>query len=118
MLTLHLFESQSSCPQWRCNISCNGLAVVMLTFILDELLPLAGISGRTDCRYRKWSIAEDIDLVVRCELDGVMKYKGQEQLLLIKALNEFDSKSSGVIKCLLPQRRLNSWILLSDQVLL
>ena len=33
--------------------------------------------------------------MVRCELDGVMKYKGQEQLLLVKALNEFDSKSSG-----------------------
>ena len=47
------------------------------------------------CRYRKWSIAEDIDLVVRCELDGVMKYKGQDQLLLIKALNEYDAKSSG-----------------------
>lgn len=49
------------------------------------------------CRYRKWSIAEDIDLVVRCELDGVMKYKGQDQLLLIKALNEYDAKSSGNI---------------------
>ena len=34
-------------------------------------------------------------MVVRCELDGVMKYKGQDQLLLIKALNEFDAKSSG-----------------------
>ena len=34
--------------------------------------------------------------MVRCELDGVMKYKGQDQLLLIKALNEFDAKSSGM----------------------
>ena len=42
-----------------------------------------------------WSIAEDIDLVVRCELDGVMNYKGEEQLLLIKALNEYDSKVTG-----------------------
>ena len=50
---------------------------------------------KSPCRYRKWSIAEDIDLVVRCELDGVMKYKGQDQLLLIKALNEYDAKSSG-----------------------
>ena len=33
--------------------------------------------------------------MVRCELDGVMNYKGQEQLLLIKALNEFDPKFSG-----------------------
>ena len=46
-------------------------------------------------RYRKWNIAEDVDLVVRCEVDGVMEYKGERQLLLIKALNEFDSKSSG-----------------------
>ena len=33
--------------------------------------------------------------MVRCELDGVMNYKGQDQLLLIKALNEFDPKISG-----------------------
>ncbi len=54
------------------------------------------------CRYRKWSIAEDIDLVVRCELDGVMKYKGQDQLLLIKALNEYDAKSSGRLQPTFP----------------
>lgn len=46
-------------------------------------------------RYRKWSISDDVDLVVRCELDGVMNYKGQDQLLLIKALNEFDPKFTG-----------------------
>jgi len=44
--------------------------------------------------------------VVRCEVDGVMDYKGERQLLLIKALNEFDSKSSGTqylaIRCSLP----------------
>ena len=39
---------------------------------------------------------EDVDLVVRCELDGVMNYKGQDQLLSIKALNEFDPKLTGV----------------------
>lgn len=50
----------------------------------------------TAYRYRKWNIAEDVDLVVRCEVDGVMEYKGERQLLLIKALNELDSKSSGV----------------------
>ncbi|KAK9826613.1 hypothetical protein WJX74_005621 [Apatococcus lobatus] len=47
-------------------------------------------------RYQKFSIAEDIDLVVRCELDGVISMKGQDQLLSIKALNEFDSKTTGV----------------------
>lgn len=39
---------------------------------------------------------EEVDLVVRCELDGVMNYKGQDQLLSIKALNEFDPKLTGV----------------------
>ena len=47
------------------------------------------------CRYQKFSIAEDIDLVVRCELDGVISIKDQDQLLSIKALNEFDSKTTG-----------------------
>lgn len=38
---------------------------------------------------------DEVDLVVRCELDGVMNYKGQDQLLSIKALNEFDPKLTG-----------------------
>ena len=36
-----------------------------------------------------------MELVVRSELDGVMNYKGQDQLLSIKALNEFDPKHTG-----------------------
>ncbi|BDA42750.1 Eukaryotic translation initiation factor 3 subunit D [Coccomyxa sp. Obi] len=47
-------------------------------------------------RYRKVRMNEEVDLVVRCELDGVMNYKGQDQLLSIKALNEFDPKLTGV----------------------
>eukprot|EP00884_Botryococcus_braunii_P013268 jgi/Botrbrau1/21942/Bobra.0249s0065.1 len=47
-------------------------------------------------RYRKFNIAEGTDLVVRCEIDGVINYKGQDQLLSIKALNEFDPKTTGV----------------------
>ena len=47
------------------------------------------------CRYRKWSISDEVDLVVRSELDGVMNYKGQDHLLLIKSLNEFDPKFTG-----------------------
>jgi hypothetical protein len=42
-------------------------------------------------------MSDDVDLVVRCELDGVMNYKGQDQLLSIKALNEFDPKVTGVL---------------------
>lgn len=48
-----------------------------------------------DCRYRKVKMNDEVDLVVRCELDGVMNYKGQDQLLSIKALNEFDPKLTG-----------------------
>ncbi|CAK0760799.1 hypothetical protein CVIRNUC_002801 [Coccomyxa viridis] len=47
-------------------------------------------------RYRKFALGSDVELVVRCELDGVMNYKGQDQLLSIKALNEFDPKHTGV----------------------
>ncbi len=46
-------------------------------------------------RYRKFALGSDVELVVRCELDGVMNYKGQDQLLSIKALNEFDPKHTG-----------------------
>jgi hypothetical protein len=40
-------------------------------------------------------LSEECELVVRCELGGVMAYKGQDQLLSIKALNEFDPKITG-----------------------
>ena len=33
--------------------------------------------------------------MARCELDGVLMYKGEELLLSIKALNEFDPKVTG-----------------------
>ena len=33
--------------------------------------------------------------MARCELDGVLTYKGEELLLSIKALNEFDPKVTG-----------------------
>ncbi|GBG75392.1 hypothetical protein CBR_g20021 [Chara braunii] len=47
-------------------------------------------------RYRKWKLDNDITLVARCEVDAVSEVKGQEVLLTVKALNEFDSKASGV----------------------
>jgi hypothetical protein len=53
------------------------------------------------CRYRKWRLSEEgggLDLVVRCEVDGVMAAPGgasagEVQLLSIKALNEHDVRS-------------------------
>ena len=47
------------------------------------------------CRYRKYKVSEDVQLVVRCEVDGVMTHKGQDEFLSIKALNEYDPKITG-----------------------
>eukprot|EP00899_Mesostigma_viride_P010870 jgi/Mesvir1/19785/Mv13081-RA.2 len=46
--------------------------------------------------YRRWNLSDDLRLVARCEVDSVVQNKGQDMLLSIKALNEFDSKATGV----------------------
>ena len=56
--------------------------------------PNAKLSRRA-CRYRKYKVSEDVQLVVRCEVDGVMTHKGQDEFLSIKALNEYDPKITG-----------------------
>ncbi|MEE6523489.1 hypothetical protein FKM82_022415, partial [Ascaphus truei] len=44
-------------------------------------------------RYRRWKLGEDIDLVVRCEHDGVMTgANGEVSFINIKTLNEWDSR--------------------------
>nr|XP_054763905.1 eukaryotic translation initiation factor 3 subunit D-like [Lytechinus pictus] len=46
-------------------------------------------------RYRKWNIGDDLNVIVRCEHDGVMTGSGGEtQFLNIKTLNEWDTKQS------------------------
>jgi len=57
-------------------------------------------------RYRKWTLNADegLDVVVRCELDGVIENKGEEQVVSIKALNEFDLKATDWRKKLESQR--------------
>ena len=47
-------------------------------------------------RYRKWKLSDAVTLVTRCELNGVTEQKGQNALLSIKALTEFDSKVTGM----------------------
>eukprot|EP00958_Prasinococcus_capsulatus_P004332 scaffold401_cov399-Prasinococcus_capsulatus_cf.AAC.16 len=47
-------------------------------------------------RYRRWVLDEDTSLVVRCQLDAVGQNRGQEALMTVKALNEYDSKMTGV----------------------
>lgn len=43
-------------------------------------------------RYRKASLGGEQELVVRCAVDAVMHFKDTQQLVSIKALNEFDPK--------------------------
>ena len=48
-------------------------------------------------RYRKWDLGNEVVLVARCEHDAVMAGANNEMMFLnIKALNEWDSKVSGV----------------------
>ena len=78
-------------PSW----ACADLPGTSKCQFLDPSGSWWDLTSLPPCRYRKFSIAEDVDLVVRCEVDGVMTYKGEDQLLSIKALNEFDSKTTG-----------------------
>lgn len=57
-------------------------------------------------RYRKWRLNEEgeVDILVRCELDGAINNKGEDQLLSIKALNEFDLRGTDWRKKLESQR--------------
>lgn len=46
-------------------------------------------------RYRHWKLGEDIDLIVRCEHDGVMTgANGEVSFINVKTLNEWDSRVS------------------------
>ncbi|KAL5839537.1 hypothetical protein ACOSQ4_012145 [Xanthoceras sorbifolium] len=47
-------------------------------------------------RYRRWKLDDDMHLVSRCEVQSVADVNNQRQFLTLNALNEFDSKYSGV----------------------
>lgn len=48
-------------------------------------------------KYRKWELGDGVSLVVRCETDAYTKTtKGEQQLVTVKALNEYDGKVTGV----------------------
>ncbi|KAM7262918.1 hypothetical protein ACFE04_000601 [Oxalis oulophora] len=47
-------------------------------------------------KYRRWKLDNDMYLVARCEVQGVMEVNKQRQYLTLNALNEFDPKYSGV----------------------
>ncbi|KAJ8036932.1 Eukaryotic translation initiation factor 3 subunit D [Holothuria leucospilota] len=46
-------------------------------------------------RYRKWSLGENVDVIIRCEHDSVaIGSNGETQFFNIKTLNEWDTKQS------------------------
>lgn len=51
-------------------------------------------------KYRKWNVDGDTKLICRCELNAVSESKGMDKgkgvTTLVKALNEFDSKVTGI----------------------
>ncbi|KAK2447279.1 Eukaryotic translation initiation factor 3 subunit 7 (eIF-3) [Trifolium repens] len=47
-------------------------------------------------RYRRWKLDNDMYLVARCEVHSVVELNKQRSFLTVNALNEFDSKYSGV----------------------
>ena len=59
-------------------------------------------------RYRKWNLGNNINLIIRSELDAVTPGPNDEiQFLNIKALNEWDSRV-----CLIIEREKNILILI------
>jgi len=46
-------------------------------------------------RYRKWRLPNDIVLVARTELDSYKSHGGKPSMILVKALNEYDTKITG-----------------------
>ena len=68
---------------------------------LGEANPFAGDGQEGELapvgyRYRRWQLDGDTALVARCELHAVSEYKGEEQTCVVKALNEFDPKVTGM----------------------
>lgn len=53
-------------------------------------------------RYRTADLGNERALVVRCAVDAVLTMKGQEQMVSVKALNEFDPKCGPPRPALLP----------------
>jgi translation initiation factor 3 subunit D len=60
--------------------------------------PSAGNVGTAPIayRYRQWRLDGATLLLARCELHAALEYKGEELVCTVRALNEFDSKVSGM----------------------
>jgi translation initiation factor 3 subunit D len=64
--------------------------------VLSEAEPSAGGGSGVAYRYRQWRLDASTLLLARCELHAALEYKGEELVCTVKALNEFDSKVSGM----------------------
>lgn len=63
-------------------------------------------------RYRHWKLGEDIDLIVRCEHDGVMTgANGEVSFINVKTLNEWDSRVRGSLR----GNWIQSWLITSPE---
>ena len=75
---------------------------VYCTLYIFIIIVIWTLTKKDECsysryRYRKWDLGNDVVLVARCEHDAVMAGANNEIMFLnIKALNEWDSKVSGV----------------------
>lgn len=47
-------------------------------------------------RYRTWKLAEDLNIAVRCEVDGIINRQGKDQLMCIRTFNQGTLGSSDV----------------------
>jgi translation initiation factor 3 subunit D len=61
-----------------------------------EATPGAAGGAPAAFRYRQWRMDASTLLLARCELNAALEYKGEELVCTVKALNEFDSKVSGM----------------------
>ena len=62
----------------------------------DPFSSADGNSPPVAFRYRQWRLNESTVLIARCELHAAVEYKGEDLVAVVKALNEFDSKVSGM----------------------
>lgn len=55
-----------------------------------------GCASALAFRYRQWRLDASTLLLARCEVNAALEYKGEELVCTVKALNEADSKASGM----------------------
>jgi translation initiation factor 3 subunit D len=94
----HLEKLKDEATLVNANFLAMALSDKEKSYKLGSSHPFKGKEGNSDTgfSYRKWTLEEGLDVVVRCELDSVIKRKkGQETVLMVRALNEYDSRVSG-----------------------